>query len=130
MVDFFIGRRWSGRTVSLAGSALFPLSFVGLLLNNSFHSAIALPHFMASPVALPLLPTQHCLSSYSLPVLMRCIGADGCPLELTFAAVPPAFAAMMTSAGPQAALWLAFFISIFALITLLWFGLLHNTRHP
>ncbi|WP_225150596.1 hypothetical protein [Bradyrhizobium sp. NBAIM08] len=111
------------------GSALFPLSFVVLLLSSSFGSAIAFATLYGvasgiTAVARATLPLQlfppgaYARASARMAVL----------LNFTFAAAPPAFAAIVTSAGPQAALWLAFFISIFAFITLLWLGLLHSAR--
>ena len=48
------------------------------------------------------------------------------PLNLSFAAAPPVFAAILTAAGPHAALWLAFAISIFAFASLFGLFLLHR----
>lgn len=50
------------------------------------------------------------------------------PLNLSFAAAPPIFTAIMTSVGPHAALWLAFAISIFAFGALLGLLLLTHAR--
>ncbi|MGE7368071.1 hypothetical protein ACQKKX_03245 [Neorhizobium sp. NPDC001467] len=52
------------------------------------------------------------------------------PLNLSFAAAPPIFAAIMTSAGPHAALWLAFTLSIFAFVMLLTLFLRHRQTSP
>ncbi|MEN3150949.1 hypothetical protein ABCW43_26945 [Neorhizobium sp. IRAMC:178] len=48
------------------------------------------------------------------------------PLNLSFAAASPVFTAILTSAGPHAALWLARVISIFAFSALLGLLLLHR----
>ncbi|ADO43295.1 hypothetical protein EIO_2195 [Ketogulonicigenium vulgare Y25] len=48
------------------------------------------------------------------------------PLNLAFASAPPIVAAILTAAGPQAALWLALVISVFAFCALL--GLWHLRR--
>ena len=41
------------------------------------------------------------------------------PLNLAYASAPPAFTAIMTTAGPQAALWLALVMSVIAFCMLL-----------
>ncbi|TWF56484.1 hypothetical protein [Neorhizobium alkalisoli] len=48
------------------------------------------------------------------------------PLNLSFATAPPVFTAIVTSAGPHAALWLALVISIFAFSTLFWLFILQR----
>ncbi|WP_246703314.1 MULTISPECIES: hypothetical protein [unclassified Rhizobium] len=40
MADFLGGRRWSGFVTGLAAAALFPLSFIVLLLTGSFGGAM------------------------------------------------------------------------------------------
>lgn len=122
LFDFLGGRRWSGFATGLAAAALFPLSFIVLLFTSSFTGALlfALVYGMAGGVI--------AVSRATLPLLVfpaaayaRASARLAMPLNLSFAAAPPVFAAILTSAGPHAALWLAFGISLVALGAL--FGL-------
>lgn len=127
MADFLAGGRWSGLTVALAGSALFPLSFIALIVSDSFTGAIvfATIYGIASgitAVARATLPLQL----FPAGAYARSSARMSVPLNLAFAIAPPAFTAIMTSASPQATLWLAFVISIFAFFTLLTLFLIHR----
>ncbi|MFB9952131.1 MFS transporter [Rhizobium puerariae] len=127
MVDFLGGRRWSGFVTGLAAFALFPLSFVVLLLTSNFVGAMlfATLYGIASGVTAVTRATLP-LQIFPTGAYARASAQLAVPLNLSFAAAPPAFAAIMTSAGPHAALWLAFAISIFAFCTLLGLLLLHR----
>lgn len=130
MVDFVGGRRWSSFVTGLAASALFPLSFIVLLLTSNFAGAMlfATLYGIASgvtTVARATLPLQIFPSG----AYARASSQLAVPLNLAFAAAPPAFTAILTSAGPHAALWLAMVISIFAFCALVGLLLLHNRTH-
>lgn len=131
MVDFLGGRRWSGFLTGLVGSALFPLSFVVLLMTSNFVGAIlfAVLYGIASGVTAVTRATLP-LQIFPAGAYARASAQLAVPLNLSFAAAPPAFTAIMTSAGPHAALWLAFAISIFAFCSLLGLLLLHRRTEP
>jgi MFS family permease len=127
LVDVVGGRRWSSFATGLAGAALFPLSFIVLLAASDFAGAVlfAILYGIASgitAVARATLPLQL----FPAGAYARASAQLGVPLNLAFAAAPPVFTAIVISAGPHAALWLAFAISIFAFGAL--FGLLLLTR--
>ena len=131
MVDF-LGGRWSGFVTGVAASALFPLSFIVLLLTSNFIGAMlfATLYGIASGVT---AVTRAALPLQIFPdgAYARASAQLAVPLNLSFAAAPPVFTAIMTSAGPHAALWLALVISIFAFATLLGLLLLHRRmNHP
>ncbi len=131
MVDFLGGRRWSGFLTGLVGSALFPLSFVVLLMTSNFVGTIlfATLYGMASGITAVTRATLP-LQIFPAGAYARASARLGVPLNLSFAAAPPVFTAIMTSAGPHAALWLALAISIFAFFALLGLFLLHRRiRH-
>lgn len=131
MVDFLGGRRWSGFVTGLAASALFPLSFIVLLRTSNFAGAMlfATLYGMASGITAVTRATLP-LQIFPAGAYARASARLGVPLNLSFAAAPPVFTAIMTSAGPHAALWLALAISIFAFFALLGLFLLHRRmRH-
>ena len=127
MVDFLGGRRWSSFVTGLAGAALFPLSFLVLLLSNSFVGAMifATLYGIASgitSVARATLPLQIFPSG----AYARASSQLAVPLNLAFAAAPPIFAAILTAAGPHTVLWLALVVSFVAFGALLALWLLHR----
>jgi predicted MFS family arabinose efflux permease len=120
LVDFLGGRRWSGFVTGLAASALFPLSFVVLLLTSNFFGAVLFATLYGlatgmTAVTRATLPLQI----FPAAVYARASAQLAVPLNLSFAAAPPVFTAILSSAGPHAALWLALIISIFAFCALL-----------
>jgi MFS family permease len=119
MVDVLGGRHLSGFVTGLAGTALFPLSFIVLLLTSNFTGAVlfAVLYGIASGVTAVTRATLP-LQIFPPGAYARASAQMAVPLNLSFAAAPPIFTAIMTSAGPHAALWLAFAISIFAFSTL------------
>ncbi|WJR68303.1 MFS transporter [Neorhizobium sp. CSC1952] len=127
MVDFLGGRHWSGFVTGLAGSVLFPLSFIVLLLTSNFVGAMlfATLYGIASGITAVTRATLP-LQIFPTGAYARASARLAVPLNLSFAAAPPAFAAIVASAGPHAALWLAFAISIFAFCTLFSLLLLHR----
>lgn len=127
MVDFLGGRRCSGFTIGLTGSALFPLSFAVLLLSNSFTGAMlfATLYGIASGITAVTRATLP-LQIFPTGTYARASARLGVPLNLSYAAAPPLFTTVVTYAGPQAALWLAMVISCIAYCTLL--GLLRVHR--
>ena len=131
MIDFLGGERWSGFVTGLAASALFPLSFVVLLLTSNFAGAVLFAGLYgvasgATAVTRATLPLQI----FPTGAYARASAQLSVPLNLSFAAAPPVFAAIITSAGPYAALWLAFAISIFSFCALLALLLLHQRSGP
>ncbi|WP_370677122.1 MFS transporter [Pleomorphomonas sp. PLEO] len=129
MIDIVGGKRWSGFVTGLAASALFPLSFIVLLLTSGFLGAVlfATLYGMASgatAVARATLPLQI----FPKQAYARASAQLAVPLNLSFAAAPPVFAAIMTSSGPHAALWLAFALSILASSALFALSLLERRR--
>ncbi|MDQ8732605.1 MFS transporter [Bradyrhizobium sp. LHD-71] len=127
MVDFVGGRRWLGFVTGLAASALFPLSFIVLLLTSDFVGAMlfATLYGVASGVTAVTRATLP-LQIFPNGAYARASAQLAVPLNLSYAAAPPVFAAIMTSAGPHAALWLAFAMSIFAFCALFSLLLLHR----
>jgi predicted MFS family arabinose efflux permease len=130
MVDFLGGGRLSGFVTGLAASALFPLSFVVLMLTGDFFGALLFATLYGiaggiTAVNRATLPLQI----FPAGAYARASAQLAVPLNLSFAAAPPIFAAIMTSAGPHAALWLAFAISIFAFCTLLALTLLQGRKN-
>jgi MFS family permease len=120
MFDVIVPKRGAGFRVSLAGGALFPLSLLVLMTTASFASAavFAVLYGIASgvtAVARATLPLQI----FPAGVYARASARLAVPLNLAFASAPPAFAALMTSAGPHAALWVALATSIVAFAALL-----------
>lgn len=127
LVDFLGGRRWSGFVTGLAATALFPLSFIVLLLTSNFAGAMffATLYGLASGITAVTRATLP-LQIFPAGAYSRASAQLAVPLNLSFAAAPPAFTAILTSAGPHAALWLALVISIFAFSALLGLLLLHR----
>lgn len=119
LFDFLGGGRWSGFTSGLAASALFPLSFIVLLQTSSFTGALlfAVLYGVAGGVIAVNRATLP-LQIFPAGAYARASARLAMPLNLSFAAAPPAFAALMGSAGPRAALWLAFGISLLSLASL------------
>ncbi|MFK4259878.1 MFS transporter [Agrobacterium tumefaciens] len=120
LVDFLGGRHWSGFVTGLIAAALFPLSFIVLLLTSSLGGAMAFAtlYGLASGITAVTRATLP-LEIFPSDTYARASAQLSVPLNLAFAAAPPVFAAVMTSAGPHAALWLAFAISVVAFCTLL-----------
>jgi MFS family permease len=127
LIDFLGGWRWSIIVTGLTASALFPMSFIVLLLTSNFAGAMlfATLYGIASgvtSVARATLPLQI----FPAGAYARASAQLAVPLNLAFAAAPPVFTAILTSGGPHAALWLAFVISIVAFCALLGLLLLHR----
>lgn len=129
MVDVLGGRRLSGFITGLAGSALFPLSFVVLLLTSNFIGAMvfATLYGIASGITAVTRATLP-LEMFPAASYARASAQLGVPLNLSFAAAPPVFTAIMTSAGPHTALWFAFVTTILAFCALLGLYLLHQPK--
>ncbi|WP_205421248.1 MFS transporter [Rhizobium terrae] len=129
LVDFLGGRRLSGFATGLAASALFPLSFIVLLLTSNLVGAMlfATLYGLASGITAVTRATLP-LQIFPAGAYARASAQLAVPLNLSFAAAPPVFTAIMTSAGPRAALWLALVISLFAFSTFFGLLLLHRRR--
>jgi MFS family permease len=127
MLDFVGGRRWSGLPVALTGAALFPLSFIILLLSNGMMGAVLFSTLYGvasgiTAVARATLPLQL----FPPGAYARTSARMAVPLNLAFATAPPAFTAIMTAASPQVTLWLAFAISVFAFVMLSSLSAMHR----
>jgi len=127
LADFAGGRRWSSFVTGLAGAALFPLSYIVLLLTSDFTGAMlfATLYGVASGVTTVTRATLP-LQIFPTGAYARASAQLAVPLNLSFAAAPPVFAGILSSGGPHATLWLAFAISIFAFLALLGLFLLHR----
>src|SRR3546814_4412532 len=103
------------------------LSFIVLLLTRNVAGAVLVAslYCIASGVTAVSRATLP-LQIFPAAAYGRATARLAVPLNLCFAAAPPVFTAIMTSAGPQASLWLAFAISIFAFCALLGLLLLHR----
>ncbi|WP_197504068.1 MFS transporter [Ketogulonicigenium vulgare] len=127
VLDFFAGRYIPPLIMGLTGAALFPLSFFFLIANAGFSATMgfAVLYGVAggiTAVARATLP----LDVFPAGAYARASAQMAVPLNLAFASAPPIVAAILTAAGPQAALWLALVISVFAFCALL--GLWHLRR--
>lgn len=129
MADLLSGGRCTGPGAALAAAALFPLSFLLLMLADGFAGALlfALLYGAASGLNAVIRATLP-LQLFPPGAYARAAAGLAVPLNLSFAAAPPAFAALMGRAGPQAALWLAFALSLLALGAML--ALLRLQRRP
>jgi len=127
MTDLAGGHRWSGLAMSLAGAALFPASFIVLLATNSFGGAVvfAVLYGIASGITAVARATLP-LELFPPGAYARSSARMSVPLNFAFATAPPAFTAIMTLARPQATLWLALVVSIFAFATLLYLSVVHR----
>jgi MFS family permease len=127
MVDLIGGRRWSGFVIGLAASALFPLSFIVFLLTGNFIGAalFATLYGIASG-ATNVTRTTLPLQIFPAGAYARASTQLAVPLNLSFAAAPPVFTAILASGGPQLALSLAVAISVLAFCALLGVLLLHR----
>jgi MFS family permease len=127
LVDVLGARRWSGFVTGLVGAALFPVSFIVLLLTSSFTGALlfAVLYGIASGITAVTRATLP-LQIFPKDAYARASAQLAVPLNLAFAAAPPAFTAIMTSAGPHAALFLAMAMSSVACAALLGLLLLHR----
>ena len=127
LVDILGGRRVSGFVTGLAASALFPLSFVVLLLAGNFWAAMlfATLYGLASGINAVTRATLP-LQVFPSGAYARASAGLAVPLNLSFAAAPPVFTAIVTSAGPHAALWLAMAMSVFAFAALFALMMLHR----
>lgn len=120
LIDFLGSRRWSGVTTALVTSLLFPLSFALLLFLGGFPTAATFACLYglaggATAVARATLP----LEIFPPDAYARASSRLAVPLNLSFAAAPPVFAAILTTAGAEAALLLALALSTIALLSLL-----------
>lgn len=119
LVDFVVGKRMSILGIALVGFALFPAGLIVLLVTGELVGAMtfAVLYGVASGITTVTRATLP-LQIFSPDAYARASARLAVPLNLSFAASPPVFAAVLTSAGPHAALWLALVVSIFSLMTL------------
>lgn len=127
LIDLLGAGRISGFATGLLGAALFPLSFVILLVTGSFHGAVAFATLYgvasgAAAVTRATLPLQV----FPQGAYARASARLAVPLNLSYAAAPPVFTTIMTSAGPHAALWLAFALSLLSFAMLFILRLVHR----
>ncbi len=127
MTDLAGGHRWSGLAMGLAGAALFPASFIVLLVTNSFGGAVvfAILYGIASGITAVARATLP-LELFPPGAYARSSARMSVPLNFAFATAPPAFTAIMTLTSPQGTLWLALIVSIFAFATLVYLAVVHR----
>nr|WP_314258495.1 MFS transporter [uncultured Devosia sp.] len=119
LVDFLGSKHWSGLATALVTSLLFPASFALLFFTNGFPMAALFACLYglaggATAVARATLP----LEIFPSDAYARASARLAVPLNLSFAAAPPIFAAILSSAGAETALLLALGLSSFALLCL------------
>ncbi|KKB12825.1 transporter [Devosia geojensis] len=112
-IDFAGGRRWSSLQIGLAASAALPLSFCILIFGQG------LPAALAFVVVYGLAGGMLAVARATIPLhffppgaYARASAQLAGPLNLAFAAAPPAFAAILASLGAEAALTIAFAMSL------------------
>ena len=129
MIDVAGGWRLSGFAMGLAGMALFPLSFMALLLSGGFLGAMlfAALYGIASGITAVTRATLP-LEIFPGDAYAHASARMAVPLNLAFAAAPPTFTAIIAFAGAHTALWLAFLLSVVAFIAML--GLFFVNRLP
>lgn len=120
VVDFLGSKRWSGLATGLVTSLLFPASFGLLLLAGGFPTAALFACLYglaggATAVARATLP----LEIFPPQAYARASARLAVPLNLSFAAAPPVFAAILSTSGAEMALLLALGLSSSALASLL-----------
>lgn len=127
-IEFTGGRRWTGLQTGLAASATLPLSFCILYFGHGLPAALAFVAVYglaggALAVARATMPLQFFPGAAYAHASAHLAG----PLNLAFAAAPPAFAAILTAAGGEVALAVAFAISLIGFAALVWLTLRHRS---
>lgn len=127
LVDMLGGQRLSGLTVGLLGAALFPVSFIMLLAGGDMAACVlfAMLYGLASGV-MAVTRTILPLQLFPSGAYARASARLALPLNLAFALAPPAFTAIMTTLGPQAALWLASLLSLMSFAALVALAMLQR----
>lgn len=127
MTDLACGHRLSGLAMGLLGAALFPASFIVLLVTNSFGGAVvfAILYGIASGITAVARATLP-LELFRAGAYARSSARMSVPLNFAFATAPLAFTAIMTLASSQTTLWLALSVSIFAFAKLLWLSVVYR----
>jgi len=126
-IDFAAGRRWSSLQVGLAASAGLPLSFCILFFGHG------LPAALVFVVVYGLAGGTMAVARATMPLhffpaggYARASAQLAGPLNLAFAAAPPAFAAILSAAGGETALAVAFAMSLVGLTALVVLTLRHR----
>jgi predicted MFS family arabinose efflux permease len=127
LAELLLGRHLSPLATSIAAAALFPVSFSVLIVASGFPAGIlfALLYGMAggtTAVARATLP----LHIFSAAAYARASSRLAVPLNLSFAAAPPIFTAILTASGPHATLWLALGLSCLAFLSLILLTIVHR----
>lgn len=119
MLDIVVGHRISGLAIAIGGSALFPLGLLLLMVTRDIVGAIGFATLYGiaggiTAVSRATLPLQI----FPPGAYARTAARLALPLNLSFAAAPPAFAAIVASAGPRATLLVAIAFSLVSLTAL------------
>jgi len=119
VVDFVGGRRLSGMTTGLAASLVLPMSFL-LLWLGSGRTTVLLFVLMygAAGGTMAVARSTIPLAIFPRVAYARASARLALPLNLAYAAGPPAFGAILTNWGAQDALRIAMALSTVAFISL------------
>jgi len=129
LIDFAAGRRWNSLATGLLAAASLPLSFMVLIFAAGAPAAIAfiLVYGLASGILAVARSTMP-LDLFPPAAYARASSMLALPLNLSFAAAPPLFAAILSGPGSEAALWVATGLSLSALAALTLLVLRHRAR--
>lgn len=119
-MDFVGGTRWNGMIVALFAGALLSAGLCCLLFGSGPVAVIAFV-LLYGPATGALAVVRATLPLVFFPgdAYAAASARLALPLNLAFAAAPPFFAALLSGAGSEAALWIALAASLAALALLL-----------
>jgi predicted MFS family arabinose efflux permease len=119
-VDFAGGARWNGLTTTIAAGVLLASGLVVLLIGTGTTAVIAFVLLYGTATgALAVARATLPLVFFPGDAYAAASARLALPLNLAFAAAPPAFAALLSGFGPGLALWIALAASLAALVLLL-----------
>jgi predicted MFS family arabinose efflux permease len=118
-VGVFAGARWSAMATALGAGALLAVG-LGVLLVADGRAAVVVFVLLygAATGALAVARATLPLAFFPGDAYARASAHLALPLNLAFAAAPPAFAAVLSGFGPQTALWIALAAALAALALL------------
>lgn len=129
LVDFAGRDRWNPLATGLVACALLPASFLILLLGQGLPSAIAFVAVYGSAGGVVAVARATiALHLFAPEAYARASSMLALPLNLAFAAAPPAFAAILTGWGSTTALMIAATLSSVALASIAALTLRHRRR--
>jgi len=118
--DFLGGARWHGLTTAIAAGVLLTAGLGVLLIGSGTAAVVAFVLFYGTATgALAVARATLPLVFFPGDAYAAASARLALPLNLAFAAAPPAFAALLSGFGPGLALWIALAASLAALVLLL-----------